>query len=80
MGYKNINSYYNRSIIKLLNNNAKLQRPAHSYVEMQIELSNGHEIDVYTLHRAWILDEVLTEKFYISKNSISLTEIEISDF
>ena len=80
MGYKNINSYYNRSIIKLFNNNAKLQRPAHSYVEMQIELSNGHEIDVYTLHRAWILDEVLTEKFYISKNSISLTEIEISDF
>lgn len=80
MGYKNINSYYNRSIIKLFNNNAKLQRPAHSYVEMQIELSNGHEIDVYTLHRAWILDEVLTEKFYISKNSISLTEIEIADF
>lgn len=80
MGYKNINSYYNRSIIKLFNNNAKLQRPAHSYVEMQIELSNGHEIDVYTLHRAWILDEVLTEKFYILKNSISLTEIEIADF
>lgn len=80
MGYKNINSYYNRAIIKLLNNNAKLHRPTHSYVEMQIELSNGHEIDIYTLRREWILDELLSEKFYILKNDTPITESEIADF
>ncbi len=80
MGYKSINSYYNRAIVKFFNNNAKLRRPARSYIEMQIELSNGHEIDIYTLHREWLLDEILTEKHYISKNDVSLTEVEIADF
>ena len=41
MGYKNINSFYNRAIIKLINNSAKLRRPADAHVEMQIGLNNG---------------------------------------
>lgn len=80
MGYKNANAHYHRAIIKLINNTAKLHRPVSAHVEMQIGLSNGHEIDVYTLRRAWILGETLTEKFSVAKNEVALTEEAIGDF
>lgn len=80
MGYKNINSFYNRAIIKLINNNAKLRRPADSHVEMRIGLSNGHEIDVYTLCRSWILTDALFESFTVSKNGMPLSAEAVADF
>lgn len=80
MGYKNINAHYNRAIIKLINNAAKLRRPAKAHVEMQIGLSNGHEVDVYTLRRAWTLGETLSEKFSVKKNAIVLSEDAVADF
>lgn len=80
MGYKNANAHYHRAIIKLINNTAKLHRPVSAHVEMQIGLSNGHEIDVYTLRRAWILGETLAEKFTVAKNEVPLTEEAIGDF
>ena len=80
MGYKNINSFYNRAIIKLINNSAKLRRPADAHVEMQIGLSNGHEIDVYTLRRSWILTDTLSESFTVAKNGILLSAEAIADF
>lgn len=80
MGYKNANSHYNRAIIKLINNSAKLRRPANAHVEMQIGLSNGHEFDIYTLCRAWTLGETLTESFSVAKNGIALTNDAVADF
>ena len=80
MGYKNANSHYNRAIIKLINNTAKLRRPANAHVEMQIGLSNGHEVDVYTLCRAWTLGETLTENFSVAKNGVALTNDAVADF
>lgn len=32
LGYKSINSFYNRSIIKLINNTAKLKKPAQASI------------------------------------------------
>lgn len=80
MGYKNVNSFYNRAIIKLINNNAKLKRPTQACVKINIALNNGHEIDNYSLCREWLLQETLTEKFSVSKNGKELLENEVADF
>lgn len=80
MGYKNINSFYNRAIIKLINNSAKLRRPADAHVEMQIGLNNGHEIDVYTLRRSWTLTDALFENFTVTKNGMTLSAEAVADF
>ena len=80
MGYKNANSHYNRAIIKLINNNAKIRRPANAHVEMQIGLSNGHEVDLYTLRREWTLGETLSERFSVAKNEAVLAEDAVADF
>ena len=80
MGYKNYNSFYTRSIIKLINNNAKLSKPTFASVSLQIELNNGQGIDIYNLTRSWNLAESLTENFKIYKNEYLLTSDETADF
>lgn len=80
MGYKNLNSFYTKAITKLINNNAKMTRPAHAYVSMHIELNNGQGLDNYIITRAWNLSDSFTETFSVSKNTVPLTENEIADF
>ena len=80
MGYKSYNSYYIKSITKMINNNAKLSKPAKTTVSMIIELNNGQGIDTYTLKREWILTESLVEHFYVQKNDINLSEEDVADF
>ncbi len=80
MGYKNLNSFYTRAIVKLINNNAKIEKPAISYVAMCIDLNNGQGLDSFELTRKWILSDSLTETFSVSKNKVTLTEDEIADF
>lgn len=80
MGYKNYNSFYIRSITKLINNNAKLSKPTHAEVSMHIELNNGHGVDNYILTRSWNLADTLVEKFVVVKNGVQLTDNDVSDF
>ena len=80
MGYKNFNSFYIKAITKLINNNAKLSKPALASVSMEIELNNGQGMDVYTLTRCWELPDSLSEKFNVLKNDIVLNEDEKADF
>jgi len=80
MGYKNKNSYYTRTVTKLINNNVKLVRPANACVSMEIEINNGRELDVYELSRFWRLDETFSEFFYVKRNGITLAENEVADF
>ena len=80
MGYKNLNSFYNRAIVKLINNTAKISKPATAYVTMCVELNNGQGIDSFSLTRKWELNESLTETFSVLKNGGALTENEIADF
>ena len=80
LGYKNLNSFYNRAIIKLINNNAKIIKPATAYITLHIELNNGQGVDYFSLTRKWELGESLIETFSVCKNDISLNEEEISDF
>ena len=80
MGYKNLNSFYNRAIVKLINNTAKISKPAIAYVTMCMELNNGQGMDAFSLTRKWELNESLTETFSVLKNGMALNEDEIADF
>lgn len=80
MGYKSQNSYYKRAITKLINNSAKMTRPTDAYVQMEIQLSNGRGVDVYRLHRSWVLSDSLTEFYSVEKNDETLSADEVADF
>lgn len=80
MGYKSSNSFYIKAITKLINNSAKISRPANAHISMNLEMNNMHGVDTYTLCRKWVLSESLTESFAVSKNGVELTADEIADF
>lgn len=80
MGYKNPNSFYNRAVVKLINNTAKITKPTTTFVTMCIELNNGHGMDSFLLTRKWELNESLTESFSVLKNGADLSADEIADF
>lgn len=80
-GYQNINSYYNKNIIKLINNAAKLLEPIDAYVKINISINNGQDLDNYVIQRGWNLAKNnLVENIVIYKNNILLNEEEIADF
>lgn len=80
-GYQNINSYYNKTILKLINNCAKLSEPATTYIKLDIDINNGQDFDNYVIEREWILSQNnLTEYLKIFKNKILLDEEELADF
>ena len=80
MGYKNANSFYNKAVIRLMNNAAKLKKPTTSYVQIDLTLNNGQELDSYELKRAWRLDDSLVENFIVFKNGRELRQDEVADF
>lgn len=80
-GYQNINSYYNKNIIKLINNAAKLLEPIDAYVKINISINNGQDLDSYIIQRVWnLVKSNIIETLVISKNNIQLNEDEVADF
>ena len=80
MGYKNPNSFYNRAVVKLINNTAKISKPTTTFVTMCIELNNGQGMDSFSLTRKWEMNESLIETFSVLKNGADLSADEIADF
>ena len=80
MGYKNPNSFYNRAVVKLINNTAKITKPTTAFVTMCIELNNGQGMDSFLLTRKWELNESFIESFSVLKNGADLSADEIADF
>lgn len=80
MGYRNMNSFYTRAISRMINNTAKMSKPANAHVSVQIALSNGHGVDCYILKRSWLLSDSFSERFNITRNGVLLNENEASDF
>lgn len=80
MGYKNINSFYTRAISKLINNTAKMKKPTHASVSMQIALNNGRGMDEYTLIRSWVVSDSLVESLNVLKNDAELDANQVADF
>lgn len=80
MGYKSKNSYYLNAIKKLINNNAKLRRPTDATISLTLKINKGTWVDEYLVTRSWMLDDTLTEYFYVKKNGDDLSIEEIADF
>lgn len=80
MGYKNPNSFYNRAVVKLINNTAKITKPTTAFVTMCVELNNGQGMDSFSLTRKWEMNESLIETFSVLKNGADLSADEIADF
>lgn len=51
-----------------------MTRPTDAYVQMEIQLSNGRGVDIYRLHRSWVLSDSLTEFYSVEKISAILTQ------
>lgn len=80
-GYQSINSFYNKSIIKLINNKAKLKEPTISYIKLELQINNGQNFDNFVINRSWNLEQnVISENIEVTKNNITLNEDEIADF
>ena len=80
-GYQSINSFYNKSIIKLINNKAKLKEPTISYIKLELQINNGQNFDNFIINRSWNLEQnVISENIEVTKNNITLNEDEIADF
>ena len=79
-GYQAINSYYKKSIKRLINDKAKVENKAEAYVLLDLSILNGQEWDRYVLKRSWELEGVEFEKFEVCKNGNVLSEDEINDF
>ena len=56
-GYQSLNSFYNKAVIKLINNNAKLQEPTSAYVKINMFINNGQDYDQYAIKRSWIYEQ-----------------------
>lgn len=80
-GYQSINAFYNRAIIKCINNNAKLEKVANSYIKLSLSISNGQSLDSYVICRKWTLENnTILENLQILKNGNELNEEETFDF
>lgn len=80
-GYQSINAFYNRAIIKCINNNAKLEKVANSYIKLSLSISNGQSLDSYVICRNWTLENnTILENLQILKNGNELNEEETFDF
>lgn len=80
MGHKSPNSFYNKAIIKLINNNAKMTRPVNTEVILNIAINNRQDIDYYTLTRSWTLSDTVSESFIVIKNGNILSEDDTINF
>lgn len=80
-GYQSVNAFYNKSIIKLINNKAKLKEPTISYIKLELQINNGQNFDNFIINRSWNLKQnVISENIEVTKNDITLNEDEIADF
>ena len=80
LGYKNLGVGYTKAVVKMINDHAKLSKPADAYVELVVRIAGRQEEDEYILRRQWKLEESLSECFIVSKNGRQLEEEEIADF
>lgn len=80
LGYNTINSRYLNKIKSFMNNKALMNGENEIYVEIQLGLENGREIDNYVLIRKWTLDKLPKEDFIVLKNGSRLEQQQIADF
>lgn len=80
-GYRSINSYYNKKISKLINNNAKRNEKTESYITITFQMNDGQDVNNYIITRGWKYSNGTIGEFKtIIKNNHPLTDDEVVDF
>lgn len=80
-GYQSANSYYKKKVKKLVNDKAKRDDVAKSYVEVEFSIIRGTETDVYKIRRSWMVNNSdVSEEVEIYRNNELLYGDEINDF
>lgn len=80
-GYQSLNSYYKKKVKKLINDKAKREDSADSYVEVDFAVIRGTETDIYVIKREWKIDGAdILENVSVLKNGNLLNVDEINDF
>lgn len=81
-GYQSVNNFYEKKIIKLINNSAKIKGDINSKVQLVFEINNGQDMDEYLLSRSWSVNKnfKIFERVLISKNKKYLNDEEVLDF
>lgn len=80
-GYQSANSYYKKKVKKLINDRAKREDIANSYVEVEFSVVRGADTDLYIVRRSWsISNSEITEETQVYRNSDLLYGDEINDF
>lgn len=80
-GYRSINSYYNKKISKLINNNAKRNEKTESYIKITFQMNDGQGVNNYIITRGWKYSNGTIGEFKtIIKNNHALTDDEVVDF
>ena len=73
------NKYFNK-IKSFINNKALMSGEKIAYVQINMSLENGRELDTYTLIRKWEISKSITEEFTVIKNDNKLDEQQVADF
>lgn len=80
-GYQSANSYYIRKVKKLINDKAKREEQAESYVEVEFSIVHGSETNVYIIKRCWNIEHnEVSESMLVMKNGEQLYGDDINDF
>lgn len=73
------NRYFNK-IKSFLNNKALMNGEKNAYIEVDISLENGRDLDNYVLIRKWEIEKNVKEDFIVFKNGDKLEKQQIADF
>lgn len=73
------NKYFNK-IKSFLNNKALMNGEKTAYIEVNISLENGRDLDNYILIRRWDIEKNVREEFSVIKNGEKLEKQQIADF
>lgn len=80
-GYRSVNSYYNKKISKLINNNAKRNEETEAYIKITFLMNGGQGVNCYEITRGWKYSNNTVYEFKrITKDNHELTDDEIVDF
>lgn len=79
--YQSSNAQYLNKVKELINQDAFASEEVKAYAQVEIELTNDCEKQIYVLHREWIfVDQKIKENLTILKNNKKLDDVEIGIF
>ena len=84
-GYQLFTAAYKSQIERMISDGARLSVDdagggANAFIQLDIELEDGHDISRYTLTRSWLIFSSFIEEFAVVKDGNALSADETEDF